>query len=385
MAIAGKSKSKKVTRNPIFYDEKYTGEEPRWDTEKALKMADDEFDHAMRKSLFYYNYYYSIKDTKKYLLDWMKTTGTFTKEHIRAADRVGDKWLPMTVCSLIMANRAGMPFKPNQIEYINAKLAKAIEMVEPEVAEVQSAKATASVITIQDRLAEKTNELIGEIEGHYDLMMQKQTTDLKPYDFFVANNVPQGQLGKYEQVFLDRKQELELAQSGTDEQLKEGYRHLSKADFKRHYSFIDNILASVDQYRKIKKATKKSRVKKAPNKQKLVSKIKYLKEDKGLKLVSVNPIEILDSTELWIYNIKTRKLGKFVAEAYQTLSIKGTTIMNFDANKSVCKTLRKPEEKLKEFNKASKIQLRKFLEDIKATETRLKGRISPDIILLKTA
>ena len=385
MAIAGKSKSKKVTRNPIFYDEKYTGEEPRWDTEKALKMADDEFDHAMRKSLFYYNYYYSIKDTKKYLLDWMKTTGTFTKEHIRAADRAGDKWLPMTVCSLIMANRAGMPFKPNQIEYINAKLAKAIEMVEPEVAEVQSAKATAPVITIQDRLAEKTNELIGEIEGHYDLMMQKQTTDLKPYDFFVANNVPQGQLGKYEQVFLDRKQELELAQSGTDEQLKEGYRHLSKADFKRHYSFIDNILASVDQYRKIKKATKKSRVKKAPNKQKLVSKIKYLKEDKGLKLVSVNPIEILDSTELWIYNIKTRKLGKFVAEAYQTLSIKGTTIMNFDANKSVCKTLRKPEEKLKEFNKASKIQLRKFLEDIKATETRLKGRISPDIILLKTA
>jgi hypothetical protein len=74
-----------------------------------------------------------------------------------------------------------------------------------------------------------------------------------------------------------------------------------------------------------------------------------------------------------------------VAEAYQTLSVKGTTILNFDAAKSVCKTLRKPEEKLKEFNKAGKIQLRKFLEDIKATETRLKGRISSDIILLKTA
>ncbi len=385
MVIAGKSKVKKATRNPIFYDEKYTGEEPRWDTEKALKMADDEFNHALRKSLSYYNYYYSIKDTKKYLLDWMKTTGTFTKDHIRAIDGSIDKWLPMTVCSLIMANRAGMPFKPTHIEYITVKLAKTIKMAEPEIAEIKNAKATEPVITIQDRLAEKTNELIGEIEGHYDLMSQKQATDLKPYDFFVANNVPQGQLGKYEQVFLDRKQELELAQSGTDEQLKEGYRHLANADFKRHYAFMDNILASIEQYRKIKKATKKSRVKKAPNKQKLISKIKYLKEDKGLKLVSINPIEILDSTELWIYNIKTRKLGKFVAEAYQTLSVKGTTILNFDAAKSVCKTLRKPEEKLKEFNKAGKIQLRKFLEDIKATETRLKGRISSDIILLKTA
>jgi len=49
----------------------------------------------------------------------------------------------------------------------------------------------------------------------------------------------------------------------------------------------------------------------------------------------------------------------------------------------VSKTLRKPEEKLKEFAKAGKIQLRKFIEDIKATETKLNGRISADVLLLK--
>jgi hypothetical protein len=41
--------------------------------------------------------------------------------------------------------------------------------------------------------------------------------------------------------------------------------------------------------------------------------------------------------------------------------------------------------KLKEFAKAGKIQLRKFLDDIKATETKLNGRISTDIVLLRTA
>jgi hypothetical protein len=49
----------------------------------------------------------------------------------------------------------------------------------------------------------------------------------------------------------------------------------------------------------------------------------------------------------------------------------------------VGKTLRKPEEKLKEFAKATKVQLRKFLEDIKATETQGNGRMNSDTVLLK--
>jgi hypothetical protein len=49
----------------------------------------------------------------------------------------------------------------------------------------------------------------------------------------------------------------------------------------------------------------------------------------------------------------------------------------------VGKTLRKPDEKLKEFAKASKVQLRKFLEDIKATEVSGNGRMNEDTVLLR--
>ncbi|MGA1691745.1 MAG: protein translocase subunit SecD, partial [Sedimenticolaceae bacterium] len=51
--------------------------------------------------------------------------------------------------------------------------------------------------------------------------------------------------------------------------------------------------------------------------------------------------------ELWIFNTKTRKLVKYVAAEYQELGVKGTSITGFDANTSVQKTLRKPEEQLK--------------------------------------
>jgi hypothetical protein len=51
----------------------------------------------------------------------------------------------------------------------------------------------------------------------------------------------------------------------------------------------------------------------------------------------------------------------------------------------VSKTLRKPDQQLKEFMKASKVQLRKFLDSIKTTEIALNGRINEDTLLLKVA
>ena len=116
-----------------------------------------------------------------------------------------------------------------------------------------------------------------------------------------------------------------------------------------------------------------------------MGKIKYAKEDKALKIVSINPADIIGTAELWIYNNKTRKLGKYVAAGYQTLSVKGTSITGFDVDKSVAKTLRKPEEQLKEFAKAGKIALRTFIKDIKAVEVKLNGRINEDTLLLKVA
>ena len=108
-----------------------------------------------------------------------------------------------------------------------------------------------------------------------------------------------------------------------------------------------------------------------------------MKSFEPLKLVSVNPTDIIGSKELWVYNTKTRKLGKYAAAEYQDLGVKGTTITGFSDITSVCKTLRKPEEKLKEFKLAGKVQLRKFLDTINATDTKMNGRINEETVLLK--
>lgn len=133
------------------------------------------------------------------------------------------------------------------------------------------------------------------------------------------------------------------------------------------------------------KVTRKVRKPKTVSKEKLVAKIKYKKTDEALRLVSIDPAEIIGSKELWIYNTKTRKLGKYVAAEFADLGIKGTTITGFNEDLSVQKTIRKPDEKLKEFKSAGKVALRKFLDEINATDTKMNGRINEDTILLKVA
>ena len=378
-----KTKQTKV-RNPAFHDEKYTGGEPDWDA-SDIELSDADFDHKLRKSFYYYNYYYSQKDARKNVVEWLRLqTKRFTKEQIKAFERSGDRSIPMTACCIIMAHiRANMPLKPRHIEFLDECILKAIDGADPEVVEVVEEKVVVRAPTIQDRLNEKTSEIIGELEGHYDEATLNVKSTFKPYDYLVSNNVVQSQLGKYEAVYNARKAELEEALAKKDADLKEGYSHYKAADFKRMITWIDNLIAAIEQYRGVKKATKKARVKKAPSKEKVIAKLKYAKTHTELKIVSINPAEIVGAQELWIYNTKYRKLGKYVAESYKTLSVKGTSIINFDESKSVCKTLRKPEEQLREFAKAGKVQLRKFLDDIKATESKLNGRMNAEIVLLK--
>ena len=387
MALAQSIKAPKKAppkkRDPLFADEKHTGREPVWDTERALKMTQEEFDHFLRKSFFYYNYFYSAKDLKKYVVDWMKDH--YSKTDVSRFIRSSDRALPITVCSLIKAHKQGMPLREKELNYVRDRIDEILGSDIPDELVPDTTTVTPSAVkTIQDRLNETTSEHLAHFEGLYDEVVQGKTVDPRAYDYFVSNNVPQGQLGKFENYIDTQRMYLTAAMDKLDEQFVEAYKHYRAADFKRHFAFFDSMQTAIDQYRNVKKATKKARVKRAPNKEKVVSKLKYMREEKTLKLVSINPVDIIGAQELWCYNTKTRKLYKYIADSVTgPLGIKGASLTGFNTTTSVGKTLRKPEEKLKEFFKATKVQLRKFLDDIKATETTGNGRISADMILLR--
>jgi len=388
--IDGMKKKAKVT-NINFSDEKYTGTEPKWDYDRALSFSDEEFDHHLRKSLAYYNYYYGPKDLKKYVVDYLRKNTEqnhkMDKETIDRYARSADSLTPFTVCALVKAHTQGMPLRDRHVDYILGAVRRALEMKadnDEEFDVKKDVKPAVQAPTIQDRMNEVAKKHILYFEILEDGLFAGETVDPKAYEYLTKNTVPQALIGKISAVFEPRYAELKEARKGEDEQLKEGYSHYKAADFKRCEAFYEKLFQDLAAYNQTKKATKKAAVRKPPQKEKLVKNLKYLKQDTATKLVSINPVDIVGAEVLWVYNVKNRKIGKYVAEAMGgVLGIKGTTITGYDANKSVQKTLRKPEEQLKQFLASSKVDLRKFIENIKTTDIKLNGRINAETILLK--
>jgi len=390
--IDGMKKKAKVS-NINFSDEKYTGTEPIWDYDRALTFSDEEFDHHLRKSLRYYNYYYGPKDLKKYVVAWLRQhegdsgVHKLDKTTIDLYARSADTLTPFTVCALVKANERGMPLRDKHVEYILDAVHRVLEMRadDEEVDEKKDTKKSEiRVPTIQDRMNEVAKKHILYFEILEDALFAGETVDPKAYEYLVKNLVPQALISKISAVFEPRHAEIKEARRGECEQLKEAYSFMKAADYKRYDAFYEKLFQDLAAYNQTKKATKKAAVRKPPQKEKLVKSLKYLKQDTALKIVSINPVDIVGAEVLWVYNVKNRKLGKYVAEAMGgVLGVKGTTITGYDANKSTQKTLRKPEEQIKQFLASSKVELRKYLENIKTTEIKLNGRINADTILLK--
>jgi len=263
-----------------------------------------------------------------------------------------------------------------------AELAKTGKLIVREEKKEEKKKATVYTPSIQERMREQLSDIIGQFEVWLDEQPSKELP--KVFEWLKSNTVAQAHISKIRSYYEPIQAEFKMLTSkNCPEDLAEGYRHLSKADIKQYLAWFDAIFADLDAYANLKRATRKTRVKKTPSKEKLISKLKYKKDDSRFKIVSIDPAKILEATELWVFNTKTRKLGKYVAEPNMTLGIKGTTLLCYSEHASVQKTLRKPEEKLKEFNKAGKVALRKFLEDINAVETKMTGRLNADTVILK--
>jgi len=391
--IDGMKKKAKVSSNN-FADEKYTGNEPIWDYDRALTFPTEEFDHHLRKSLSYYNYYYSTKDLKKYVVAWLRQhegkegLHKLDKTTIDRYARSADSLTPFTVCALVKSNERGMPLRDKHVEYILDAVNRVLDMRadndEDFEVKAEVKKTQVYIPTIQDRMNEVAKKHILYFEMLEDALFTGETVDPKAYEYLTKNNVPQVLISKIQAVFEPRCAEVREARTTKDEDLKDAYSYMKAADYKRYDAFYDKLFADLTAYNQTKKATKKAAVRKPPAKEKLVRGLKYLKQDAGMKLVSINPVDIVGAEQLWVYNVKNRKLGRYLAEDQGgALGVKGTTITGFNESKSTQKTLRKPEEQVKAFLASNKVELRKFLDNIKTTEIKLNGRINADTILLK--
>ena len=370
---------------------------PSWD--RADEWSGDKFTAQFRVAMDYYRLESTVKDLKVKVVEWMHSQG-YDREDIRDFRKLKDKYLNGTMVGVAACLVKGMPEVHDGFNHgkdtgawLRNEITKVLAMGSADLEEDEedkAAKPAGPVITIQDRVRESSLAMTDEIEDAIE-SWQNDADNFDPKQFKVLNLL-KGKQAKAAHARIIRDyygrwlSELnELASGEADEQLREGYKHRSKKQIRKMIEFLTEIESACNMLMQEAKVTRKPRKVKAISKDKVVAKLKYKKTDEPLKLVSVNPADIIGSKELWIYNTKSRKFGKYVAAEFHDLGVKGTTITGFDESKSVCKTLRKPAEQLKEFKGAGKVALRKFLEDINAVDTKMNGRINEEIVLLKVS
>ena len=403
---------------------------PKW--EGWEEWTGEEFHRHKDRSRDFYYQNYKAADLYPHTYKWMAENG-YSKDEITKIKAAPTHCLSITAGIIAKQLLDGMPdFNQKEDDYwqtlagtmghtqpvtlfLKEKIKQAIEAgteVIKDRKEVAEKKAkVVPPLSIQERIREQAYVQSDAIEEWLEgFVINKETFDPKGFDFkkhFQKMNVTQaharklktfyeGELDDFKKLLIiptaSQLKKMDEKEADDWEQLKEGYAHLAKADIKKYISAIENLEQALDFVIDSAKANRKPRKSKPKSASKLVEKLKYCKADEKFKVASITPEDIIKANELWVFNRKTRKIGKYIARNIDPqgqqrdgtgLSVKGTTIVGFDEEASIQKTLRKPEEQLKQFKDSGKVKLRTFLDDIKTTDTKLNGRCNPDTILLK--
>jgi hypothetical protein len=315
-------------------------------------------------------------EAKEYIVEYLKNLGRVLEA--KQFKSVPDNLVPTTVAWICRMLSKGYKLPTDTAEYINQRIKETYKYIQEPKEE--SSKPT---VSIQDRMRERTHDILGEIEGMIDDYIYNNV-EFSLYEWLQSNNIPAAYATSIISKFTPVLDELLQAYEGKCEQLKEGYRHLKKTEIKNLVTFYNTLIEDAERYCSNTKKVKKARKPRTISVEKKVKNLKFQKEDATYKLASVSPEKIIGAQELWTFNSKYKTVTVLRAIDRGGLQIKGTSITNFDEVNSITRSLgrKDPNEVVKRILEGGKLVLRKVLDDFK-TEKPLAYRINENTILLR--
>lgn len=373
--------------DPKDPDTKYVGDEPEFTTQPENRGV------ILAKSFSWYGRFYGRKDAKDLLCQYLDSKGRDIDSKI--IRKVDDNELIPTLCWLSRMHLRGLELTEHEELTLQNEISRLIRAVnKPEIRISSTGKQPKQVITnkpnVQEIMKEKAREAGGELEGLFDEFIKEgagSKHNLRPIDEVQKKNILPQHISILTEVWKKKQEEFDELLKGKNSQLIEGYRHLTKLQIKNIIKFIEQVISDLNSYVSVKKAAKAPRARKAIPVEKQVAKLKFLKEFKDaaskLELVSLHPVKLHGASEAWVYDTAKRKLHHYVADEYsKTFSVKGNTLLGFCTKQSEVKTLRKPNEQIKEIM-GSKPIARKYFKDIKAVGVTPNGRFNESMLILK--
>lgn len=357
--------------------------EPTWEAQKSSCTQYD-----LVRAFQWYNDNKTSKDARKYLVEYLTKNNKITVTQKKASEYLNDSWnIVDGWFARLLSRGAKVPENSynnflHRIEEFKARLNRII--LEKDLLSVAKEDAT-NVVSIQERVQVKVDYFIMELEASFDAFYHMGSLgSWNAYDWMIKNEVKPMHATKIADYFRARTAAwIEIIEKRrVDDYLKESYPRPDKQMIAAA-KFLGAITADAERLASNKNAARKPRKKKPVSFEKKVKNLKYKIEDTDNKLVSINPVKIMGAEKLWIYNVKTRKLGVYAASDAAGLDVKGSAILNYKYGESISKTLRKPKDILSRVLDGGKIVLRKVMSEINSKPQELNGRVNKDTILLR--
>jgi hypothetical protein len=350
-------------------------------------MGVDWFENNSLNHFFsWYNYFYDRNRVNQIIVGYAKEHG------YKNASKFKKLYVPGTIAAMIRGLENGMVFPDHKDypgessaghqKYIHQQLRmynkKAVEM---KAEDIDKAVVVKKRKTVQENIDNKVTELLGEVDHAIDVW---DTDKFDMYKYLTDNNVSSTVASKIPEQYTSLQEEIKIAIEGTDPQLKEGYNFMNKTEKKGFLNFINKLILDTEKYAENNKPIRKPRKGKAISATKLVSKLSFLDHDPENQVKSIDPSKIIGAKQLWLFNSKTNEIIKYDQIDRGGLSVKGTTIQNFNEKTSSSKKLGvKTEHFIERILSAGTIVLNKVMSEINSKTSEVTGRVNNNMIILK--
>ena len=351
-------------------DERYMGDEPTISSESNRS--------DIIRAYNWYNYFYNVDDAKGFIISYLKSkkankTIIDRVNQINALDLANIGWN----CRILM-NGGNLPDEIK--ESFTNKLQTLINTSKPKKVVLEEVK---SGISIQEKIANKTQDLIADLEDQIDIFIINGKNDFDAVAWFRAQSIKGPISKKIADYYKPLYDEVYDAVEDQNENAVQYYKKWKKSKLRKYLEFIKSIISAATVNVQATKIARKPRKKKIKPAAQLVSKVSYKKEDTEYNIKSIEPKDIIGSQQVWIFNTKYRTLTVFYSMSTTGLSVKGTTITGFDDKSSETKTLREPEAYIPSVLTESKNALKKNMSALKSKSKVAKSRLNSDTIILR--
>ena len=375
-----KKKVRSTKKSRLTLDEMYYGPEP-----SGVDYFEKE-GNSLHSFFSWYNYMWDRKQTDLVVIQYAKEHG------YKNASKFKKLYVQKTVAYIIRGIENGLVF-PDHNDFPNESTAGWQKHLHKELSEynkkaidlladnLDTTKLVKKRLTVQENMDNKVMELLGEVDYAIDIW-DCQKFDM--YKYLTDNKTSSAVASRIPEQYQEMVDEITEAMEGKDEQLKEGYSHMNKGEKKAFLTFVKKIISDTNRYTENNKPIRKPRKAKQYTATKLVEKLSYLDHDPVNQVKSIDPTKIISAKQLWLFNSKTNEIIKYDQIDRGGLSVKGTTLQNYNPKTSSSKKLGvKTEQVINRILEGGTITLNKCMSEINSKASEVTGRINNNMIILK--